>query len=148
MIIDKLCQAAQYEVLHPMFKEAFEFLKTAAEKPDGRHELSGDMYVNMMSVRTHPAGAADLEAHRSYIDIQYIMGGHSACGWAQTDEAEVSVEYDAEKDCGFYRGERSLMPVSSGMFYILYPHDAHEPHVTDGEASSYRVAVVKVPVNG
>ena len=54
--------------------------------------------------------------------------------------------FDAEKDVEFLTGEGTVVPVSGGEFYILYPEDAHEPHQTHGEAQAYRVAVVKVPV--
>ena len=146
MILDKLCESAKYEAMHPRFKEAFEFLKTAGEKENGRYELGGGMYVSIMDVSTHAAGEGLFEAHRRYIDIQYLIGGHSACVWAHTPDLTVSKPYDEEKDLEFFTGEGSPVPVSAGEFYILYPADAHEPHRTDGQPASYRAAVVKVPV--
>lgn len=146
MILDKLCESAKYESLHPRFREAFEFLKTAAEKECGRYELGDGMYVNIMDVNTHAPGEGMFEAHRSYIDIQYLFGGHSAFVWAHTPQLAVKAPYDAEKDVEFFAGEGSAVPVSGGEFYILYPEDAHEPHQTHGRAETYRVAVVKVPV--
>lgn len=147
MILDKLSESAVYEALHPLFPEAFAFLREAADKPVGRHELSGGMYASISDVTTHSAGGNDLEAHQSYIDIQYLIGGRSACGWAKTDELAVSVPYDSDKDVVFLRGENQKISVRDGDFYILFPSDAHEPHCTDEEPSNYRVVVVKVPVN-
>ena len=146
MILDKLCQATLYEGMHPQFQEAFEFLKTAADKPCGRYELSGGMYVSISEVSTHPAGEALLEAHRRYIDIQYLFAGHSSFGWAHTPDLAVEKPYDEQADVEFFKGERVAVPVQAGEFYILYPTDAHEPHQTCGEPAAYRVAVVKVPV--
>lgn len=146
MIIDKLCESAKYEAMHPGFKEAFEFLRTVEDRENGRYELSGGMYVMVMDVNTHAAGDGLFEAHQKYIDIQYLLSGHSVCVWAHTPELTVSREYDAEKDAAFFTGEGSAVPVSGGEFYILYPSDAHEPHQTHGQPSAYRAAVVKVPV--
>jgi len=146
MILDRLCEAARYEGLHPRFHEAFEFLKTAADKPCGRYELSGGMYVNIMDARTHAEGEGFFEAHRRFIDIQYLFDGHSACVWAPTGSLEVKTPFDEEKDCEFLTGEGNAVSVRAGDFYILWPSDAHEPHRQDKEPDAYRVAVVKVPV--
>ena len=146
MILDKLYESAKYEGLHPRFQEAFEFLKTATEKENGRYELGDGMYANIMDVTTHAAGEGMFEAHRRYIDIQYLLTGHSACIWAHTPELTVKKPYDEEKDLEFFAGEGAAVPVSGGEFYILYPADAHEPHQTHGKPESYRAAVVKVPV--
>ena len=146
MVLDKLCESAQYEALHPGFKEAFDFLKKAAELPLGRHELDGGMYANVMDVKTHAAGEGRFEAHRKYIDIQYLVAGHSACVWAHTPDLKEETPYDAETDVLFLSGEGAEIPVQAGEFYILYPADAHEPHRQHGEAASYRAVVVKVPV--
>jgi len=146
MILDKLCEAARYEGMHPRFREAFEFLKNAEDKPCGRYELGGGMYVNIAEVTTHAEGEGMFEAHEHYIDIQYLFSGHSACVWAHTPDLTVEKPYDAAADVAFFKGEGAVVPVQGGEFYVLYPADAHEPHRTHGEASVYRVAVAKVPV--
>ena len=146
MILDKLSESAKYEAMHPLFHEAFEFLKTAGEKENGRHELSSGMYVNIMDAKTHSPGKIMFEAHRQYIDIQYLFDGHSAFIWAHTPDLTVKTPYDAEKDVEFLSGDGNAVQVKGGEFYILWPEDAHEPHRTSGMPSAYRVAVVKVPV--
>ena len=146
MILDKLSEAARYEALNPLFGRAFEFLRNSAELPIGRHELGGGMYANIMDVTTHAAGEGRFEAHRKYIDIQYLVSGRSACVWAHTPQLETETPYDEESDVLFLTGEGTEIPVQAGEFYILYPADAHEPHRTHGEQASYRAVVVKVPV--
>ena len=146
MILDKLNEAKKYEAMHPLFREAFDFLKNAEDKPCGRYELSGGMYVVISDVRTHEPGTGRFEAHRQFIDIQYLFSGHSACVWAHTPELKTVVPYDGEKDVLFLEGAGAPVPVHGGEFYVLYPEDAHEPHQSFGEADGYRVAVVKVPV--
>lgn len=146
MILDKLCESAKYEGMHPLFHEAFEFLKTAAEKEEGRYELGNGMYVTIMTAKTHAPEDGLFEAHRKYIDIQYLFSGCSACVWAHTPGLTEKIPFDEAKDVAFFTGQGAEVPVHGGEFYILYPSDAHEPHRTLAEAQSYRVAVVKVPV--
>lgn len=146
MVLDRLCESKRYENLHPRFAEAFEFLRNAADKPCGRYELGDNMFVNISDVATHEPGTGMFEAHRRYIDIQYLFDGHSAFVWAHTPELTVKKTYDEAADIEFLEGPGAAIPVRGGDFYILYPSDAHEPHQTHGAADSYRVAVVKVPV--
>lgn len=146
MVLDRLCEAERYESMHPRFREAFEFLRNASEKDCGRYELGDGMYVNISEVSTHEEGEVCFEAHRSYIDIQYLFDGHSACVWAHTDDLTTVQAYDPEKDFELLTGRGSPVPVNGGEFYILWPQDAHEPHRQDGAKATYKLAVVKVPV--
>jgi len=146
MILGRMTEWRRYAALHPQFAEAFRFLEGAKGLENGRHELGGRMYANVSEVGTRPADSFDFEAHRQYIDIQLLLGGHSALTWGDTGELESTVAYDADQDVQFFRGEGRTVQVREGDFYILWPEDAHKPHGTDGEPSAYRVVVVKVPV--
>ena len=146
MILGRLSEWRRYAALHPQFGEAFRFLETADQLENGRYELGGRMYVNISSVSTRPAESFPFEAHRQYIDIQLLLDGHSALTWSDTYSLTPAGAYDADKDFQLFEGEGRSVQVKKGDFYILWPEDAHKPHGDDGEPSSYRVAVVKVPV--
>ncbi len=146
MILGRLNDWHRYAMMNPRFVEAFRFLEKAAALKNGRYDLGGRMYVNISDVTTRPAESACFEAHRQYIDIQFLIGGHSALTWAETASLEPTGAYDADKDFQLFEGEGRAVQVKDGDFYILWPEDAHKPHGTDGEVSSYRVAVVKVPM--
>lgn len=147
MVLDYLCECERYAALHPRFQEAFDFLKGAAERPNGRYELGDGMYVSLSETTTRPVSEELLaEAHRKYIDIQYLLNGHSLCGWARTQDLVTRKAYDEEQDAELLSGKYGFVPVSEGIFYILFPNDAHAPHCADGEPSACRVAVVKVPL--
>ena len=147
MILGRLADRARYEGMNPLFKAAFDFLEGAAALDNGRYELGNGMYVNIADVTTRPADSFDFEAHKRYIDIQCLLGGHSVLTWARTEELTVTVPYDAAKDAMFLTGQGRGVQVEQGDFYILWPEDAHKPHGTDGEASAYRNVVVKVPLD-
>ena len=72
MIKDNIKNAEIYYSLHPKFKEAFEKL---INKDIGLK--TKELYFNFDKYQTKSEGK--FEAHRQYIDIQYIIGDCLAC---------------------------------------------------------------------
>lgn len=148
IIVDRLENAEKYYTLHPAFEKAFLFLKQKNLKdlPMGRQDLDGNrLYVMISKSPGRKRENVNLEAHRKYIDIQYIVSGTDEMGWRQTDSCTLlAIPYDADKDIMFYRDEPvSRTPVTAGSFTIFFPNDAHAPLIGDGEI--YKV-VIKVAV--
>ena len=138
MIIDRLENADRYGDMHPGFAKAFAFLKRSdlAELPAERHEIDGDKLFCMISKGPgRPRAEANLEAHRKYIDIQYVIAGNEEMGWKPTADCHVvDAPYDAEKDIGFFKdAPDSWNEVPAGSFVIFFPQDAHAPLVGDGQ---------------
>ena len=135
MIIDTLAQASRYEPLHPRFKAAFDFLRNTdlTALAVGRTEIDGDkLFALTQNYETQPAREGKLEAHRVYIDIQFVIAGEEYIGYAPLDDQPPTEPFNTEKDIGFYHGDASFTRVFAGMFAIFYPHDAHLPsrHLT------------------
>ena len=148
MIFDRFSEHATYEAMNPLFKEAFEFLKTADTLAPGRYELSGGMYAKITpEAMTKPCDQVAFEAHKDYIDLQYIVSGLSIVTWAPTDTLTPVTEYNPEKDIVKLSGEGTEVAIHGGEFFIVYPNDGHRPHTCKAEPNPYRVIVVKVPVN-
>ena len=138
MIIDRLENADQYCDMHPAFAKAFAFLKRSdlAELPAERHDIDGDRLFCMISKGPgRPRSEANLEAHRKYIDIQFIIAGDEEMGWKPTADCHtVHTPYDAEKDIEFFKDQPdSWNKVPPGSFAIFLPQDAHAPLVSEGE---------------
>lgn len=93
---------------------------------------------------THALEGAKLEAHRKFLDIQYVLEGKEVCGWAPTDSVEMVGEFNEEKDCGLYLGKSTPITMEAGMCYILYPEDAHAPCCHLDTPNDYRKIVVKL----
>ncbi len=147
MILDTLKNAAKYAGLKMGISEAFGFLDQPdlAELPDGKHEILGDRVFAMIA---HGDGRnvsdGELEGHRKYIDIQYVISGDESIGWSPREGLVSSTEYDAEKDLEFFEGKPdSVVRVPPGSFAVFLPTDAHLPLVGDG---SIHKVVVKVAV--
>jgi biofilm protein TabA len=148
IIINKLQHAERYFNMHPAFEKAFTFLRQdgLAELAAGRHEIDGEKLFCIISKGPGRSRAeAKLEAHRKYIDIQYVIAGTDEMGWKPTADCKViDTEYDADKDIMFFKDQPdSWTLVPAGSFVIFFPQDAHAPLVSKGEIHK---AVLKVAV--
>jgi len=148
MIVDRLQRAEHYFKKHPSFQKAFEFLrrKDLSELAPGRHEVGGDrIYAIISKGPGRTRAQAMLEAHRKYIDIQYVISGIDEMGWKSLAECgQASQEYDRDKDVTFYPdAPAEWVKVRAGSFAVFFPQDAHAPSVGHGEIHK---AVVKVAV--
>ncbi|MBH57567.1 MAG: YhcH/YjgK/YiaL family protein [Planctomycetaceae bacterium] len=146
MIFDRLSNAAQYYGVASLIQKGFEFLQRPelASLEDGVHEIQGrDVYAIIARGNGVGREQAMLEAHRNYLDIQYVIEGTDKIGWLERDFVErVKDPYDAEKDLEFfYDRPASWIQVPAGSFAIFLPQDIHAPLAT----SQYvHKAVVKV----
>ncbi len=89
MIIDTLENSNLYVAMHPRFKSAFEFLKRPGIEslPIGRTTLDGDLlYALTQEYETKPVHEGKFEAHRRYIDIQFVLAGEEVMGYAPLDQ--------------------------------------------------------------
>ncbi len=149
MIVDQLTHAERYFGQYPRFAKAFQFLRQRAlvELAPGKHAVDGDrIYCLISKGPGRKRAEAKLEAHRRYIDIQYIIQGADEMGWKPTADCKlVDQPYDADKDITFFKDPpQQWTIVSAGSFAIFYPRDAHAPLVSSGEIHK---AVMKVAVD-
>ena len=147
MILARLEQADRYLVLHPDFPAAVAFLRgqPLIDLPQGRIEIAGSMYAMVSRSPTRQRSEARLEAHRKYIDIQYLIAGVEEMGWSARSRCQQPHgQYDAEKDIEFFGdAPDSYVTVRPGEFVIFFPDDAHAPLIGTGEVGK---VVIKVPV--
>jgi YhcH/YjgK/YiaL family protein len=146
IITDSLERAEDYYDMHPAFEKAFAFLRqnSLAELPVGRHEIDGDrLFCMICEDHGRSRTEAKLEAHRKYIDIQYIIGGTDEMGSKPTADCTlVDAGYDTEKDIEFFKDvPESWTKVQAGSFIIFFPETAHAPLVSSGEIHK---AVLKI----
>lgn len=147
MILDHIDNAERYVATHPGFKAAFEWLRAqaGARLPAGKTAINGAaLYANVVTESGRGMARAKLEAHRRYIDIQYMVEGSDVMGWRRLGAAMRGSGYDAGKDIEFY-GETptTWVTVPAGHFAVFFPEDAHAPMA--GEGPMYKL-VAKVAV--
>lgn len=114
----------------------------------GRIELDGDrLFAMMQEYPTKPEKDCFWEAHRKYIDIQYICDGVEEIGYAPLTSLKVIEPYDAGKDFVKLAGSGSILRMPAGMFAVFFPHDGHKPCMAaNGVVAPVRKIVVKVAV--
>ena len=148
--IDRRLFAQHYHDHKETWDKAFEFLKN----PDfssmalGRIELGDSMYSTINEYHTKVREDALFEAHKKYIDIQYIVSGEELIDVAHLKNMTVTKPYDSENDIEFGAiNEFSALKALPGRFFIFFPTDAHRPCLHPANDSILiRKVVVKVPV--
>ncbi len=137
----------------PRLRQALDYIQNARglDLPDGRYEIDGSMlYALVQSYQTLPPDdQAKYEAHRNYIDVQYIVSGVEVMGWAPLERMQVTKEYQPEKDIvlGTCQAARStLTRVEAGEAAVFFPQDAHAPKLTCAEPGQVKKIVVKAAI--
>ena len=149
MIKDDLSRAEIYYKISDNLKKGFEWIKNNDLKnmSDGRYEVSENIYAN---VQTYPTKKdAPYEAHRDYIDIQYMVSGEELSGVTDYSNCSVKEVYNKEKDIEFLVNdkEEEFYKIKEGEFFVFFPHDAHKPALNTGETKTVKKVIVKVGVN-
>ena len=148
MILDSLGNAALYAGIGERLATAFDFLSETdfSSVPDGKIELNGDnLFAIAQTYQTRLLEDSKWEAHRKYIDIQFLLAGTERIGVAKGDSLNVVTKYNSDADCVILKGDGDMLTLSTGDFAILFPWDAHMPGVAcDDAPSEVRKIVVKV----
>ena len=149
MILDTIENAAKYAGLKVGSSEAFGFLDQPGlqDLPDGKYEIAGErVYAMIERTSGRKVSEGQLEGHRKYLDIQFLVSGEESMGWRPRAGLVTAVEYEAERDLEFFEGEpESIVRIPPGSFAIFLPTDAHLPLIGDGPIHK---VVVKVAIGG
>lgn len=148
MIIDQLENAAMYYGIGPRLERALRFLNfmDLEKAASGRHEIAGEQVFAMVQEYDSKRKEEGFwEAHRKYIDVQYVVSGVEKMGYAPVDSLRAG-EYDGEKDFVKLEGEGEFLEMPAGTFMILGPQGAHMPGMAVDEPQPVKKVVVKVLV--
>lgn len=147
--IDKRSFVEQ-NVLNPEgWKVAYDFLKKGGfnEKDLGRYELDSiGTYVNIEEYTTKDS--SHFEAHRKYIDIQYLAKGKEYIRVSSMKDISQYIKpYSEDRDIEFFdKAEYTQHLLDGSNFMVLFPHEAHMPCMTADSTMHVRKVVVKIPI--
>jgi biofilm protein TabA len=137
MILDRLQNAEIYKGLGNEIAMALDYLRKTdfSKLSEGRHNVDGDrVYAMVQRYQTKPTVEAKCEAHRRYIDVQYVVEGCERIGYtALSEKTPVANEYDSAKDFALYNTAGELLAVAARSFAIFYPQDLHAPGLAVGK---------------
>lgn len=129
-------------------KLVLDYIKSAtfSALEDGRINITDTIWANLQTYQTKMD--ALFEAHRKYIDVQYIISGTEKIGVADLKTCQPEIPYDTEKDIEFLNTNKSTyIEMQQGDYLVLYPKDAHKPSISIDESVEVRKLVAKIPVD-
>ena len=150
MIIDKIENSHLYAGLNERIKKAFDYIHNTDLKniQPGRYEIDGENIFALISeYKTKSKEEGKIEAHKIYLDVQYVIEGEELMGYAPLGDQNILEPYKEENDIVFLKGEKSFITVSSGMFAIFFPEDVHMPGINTEKISDVKKLVIKVRIN-
>jgi biofilm protein TabA len=142
--------AKQFNKNKALWVKAFDFLKNT--KFDtckaGKYYLMGDIvYVTIMDNKPKSLDETKWEAHRKYIDVQYVFKGMEKMGVAPVLKATEVEPYSEKKDIGFYsvpEKDCKYYVARQDSFLIFFPSDAHRPNIKISGYDSDKKIVIKI----
>ena len=147
MILDSIKNSDIYCVGNQGLKKGFEFIEEFIKNPKepGKYEIDGDkVYAMVQEYQTKAPDKA--EAHRKYIDIQYVAEGMELIKYENIEKLIPATEYDSEKDFLLYecRSDMTELILKKGDFAVFYPEDGHMPGLYVDKPEKVIKIVVKV----
>lgn len=130
----------------------FDFLKDPdlAEKLEKKYEFDHGIYINVESYQTQDKKNRKYEAHKRYVDIQFIIAGKEMISGMPVKDLDICDDYDTGRDIAFYDSNESGndFVLESGEALIIFPEEGHMPslNIRPGVPGHVKKAVVKVPV--
>jgi YhcH/YjgK/YiaL family protein len=147
MVLDRLTNSSA--TVPASVARALEFLRTIdpATLEPGRHEIDGDsLFAIVDDYVTLPDDQCRWEAHRAYVDVQYVVRGAERMGVMNLSRAVEREAYDPARDVAFFDPGEDFVTVHAGMFTVFGPEDVHAPKAAAGAPGRVRKIVMKVAV--
>lgn len=115
----------------------------------GVHELTPRVKAIVSEYTTKHENEYGYEAHRQYIDIQYIISGLEKICFLPIEYLKETKGYNKEIDAAFYK-EADMKPqeliLGNGYFAIFFPQDGHMPQLCVDKPETVKKVVIKVRI--
>ena len=146
MIVDSIEHVRDYAALLPCLEAGLAAMGDGRSLEVGRHEFEGG-FLLVQEGTTMPLEEGTFEAHRKFIDVQFVIEGAEEIAWQEYGDLSCAIAYDETTDKERLDGSRMHhMLVSEGMFWAAFPHDGHKDISHVDEPHRYRKVVMKLPV--
>lgn len=117
----------------------------------GKHILDGDnVFIMASEAATKDFKDTKWEAHKKYIDIQYVVKGEEKMGIGPLAEAAPVEAYNDSRDVAFFsiNDDYCKFPVARpGTLLIFFPADVHRPGIKTGTCERTSKIVIKIRVD-
>ncbi len=149
MVYDKIDNIETYKGLSDDIYEGLKFLRQVT--PDlecGVHEINPRVKAIVSEYETNPVNENGYEAHKMYIDIQYLLIGNEKNCCLPVEKLKETKPYKEEIDAAFYKADppfQELM-LGDGYFVIYWQQDGHMPCLSVDVAEKVKKVVVKIRI--
>ncbi len=150
MILDSLKNADRYKTIHPLFEKAFSYLQDVDVKTlkEGRNEIQGDdIFALYQKYETQDDKDKYGEAHKKFIDIQYIISGKEEMGFTNSSELQIRTPYNPDRDLVFYeKTEQTNLIVGEGEFALFFAEEYHNPCLHHGKEGDRNIEKIVIKI--
>jgi YhcH/YjgK/YiaL family protein len=150
MIYDNISNLEVYKGLSPDIYEGLKFLREVDDNiANGVYQINPRVKAIVSEYETKMVNEYGYEAHRKYIDIQYLIYGKEKIYCMPLEHLKETKSYNAENDAAFYEAtdmQPQEMIIGDEYFTIFFPQDGHMPQLCVGEPEKVKKVVVKVEV--
>ncbi|MBN6075236.1 YhcH/YjgK/YiaL family protein [Aggregatibacter actinomycetemcomitans] len=152
MIIGDLTRADVKLGLPPVIAQICDYLNELdlTALTNGHHDITDQIYMNVMEFDTVPANNKQAELHQKYLDIQVLISGAESIDYGVTSP-DLS-QYTDYNDTDDYQlcpviEQQNTLTLRPKMFVVFYPYEPHRPGCNvNGQAVKLKKLVVKIPV--
>lgn len=150
MITDTLANIGQYASVNSRIKLAAQFLETGNCRglAPGKYEIDGErVYALVQHYDTKPQEKGLWEAHRQYLDVQYMAEGSERLGYVPIGQTETTHPYDEAGDFALFAAAGDFFTLREGHFAMFAPQDVHMPGIQHEAAQAVKKIVIKVLID-
>lgn len=149
MILDTVENIDLYKGLHERLSVGLEYIANTdfSALELGKYEIEGDaIFAILQAYDSKEEQNCKLEAHKKYIDIQFLVEGQEYIGVEPLMNQEILEDKLESNDVVFYKGTAPKMKLDSGSFMVFFPTDVHAPGIKVATSEKVVKVVVKVAV--
>lgn len=150
MIYDKIDNLENYAGISEDMRMGLEWLRDVSPSIEkGVYMISPRVKAIVSEYTTKELNENGYEAHRDWIDIQYLIKGEERVRCLPLEFLTESQPYNESIDASFYieHGIKGHdLVIGSGYFAVLFPQDGHMPGLMIGCPEKVKKAVVKVAI--
>ena len=114
----------------------------------GKYVVNDDFFYLVQEYETKSSKEADFEAHKKYVDIQYLIEGQERIEVTATAFLDIKTPYDAEKAVVFLKEPNYVgsIELTAGSYAIFYPKDAHKPGIILNKSQYVKKIIGKIRI--
>lgn len=150
MIYDKLDNIETYAGILEDILLGLKWLRDVSPDVEkGVYEINPRVKAIVSEYTTKEVNENGYEAHREYIDIQYLISGGEVVGSLPLEYLKEIKPYNKECDAAFYVGigiSHQELLLGNGYFAILFPQEGHMPQLSVCKPQLVKKVVIKVKV--